>query len=616
MSSHTETALRAVAQEIDSGEVRYLDVAPLELLHERVVSAAHEIPFYRHLYRSFLPVPDAAGDEFLEWFACLPAVTKSQLQTAGFDALRNPRYPLSDLIRKPTSGSTGLPFVLYLDRTVIDLRKWRFQRPHREMTDELPSKLVFIFPWDFIARTPRQNSINAKLARPSADRQERGDGEPQPAGGNGSPPLASPVMAASHSFAKRRRGKRTAAQAESAVERPDPLQDEIEVEPDLPVTVNSSLSPPQLFETLEALHPVTLIGFASSIAEIARWMLGEKRRLPSVRHIWTTSEVLSPKGADDIRAAFGCQPLTIYASNEFGFMAWEPRQGEPLVYDSDRVHVEWMRLDGSGHAAEGELGRLIITDLLNDTMPLIRYDIGDLARKSAEVTTKEGRRHAAMVDLQGKEADLLQDREGRPVTTFQILGTIKDHLPSAQYRFLCIAPSTYVLQYRPGMGFVPDNLPSAVNALKKILGADVKIVCQEVTAIEREPSGKLRPLVNLTQVRGAARLRLAATLGVVDLLDGALRDTASELVSNVLTHVLRSTSRRGALPHETELYADLAVDSLRFLQIVSELEKQLESPISDEDLLDMDIITVGDLVSFVETKMRNETSNTRETVSQ
>lgn len=54
-------------------------------------------------------------------------------------------------------------------------------------------------------------------------------------------------------------------------------------------------------------------------------------------------------------------------------------------------------------------------------------------------------------------------------------------------------------------------------------------------------------------------------------------------------------------PQDTaELYADLLIDSRRFLMIIRGLERMLGLEVDDEDLLGVDLITYGDLVTFVD----------------
>ncbi|MFP2959989.1 phosphopantetheine-binding protein [Myxococcus sp. 1LA] len=577
---HTESALSAAMQEVEGGSVGYLPVAPMELLRERVLSAIEQVPFYRDLYAPYGAVPEGPG--FIEWFHQLPLVNKSQLQAAGEARLLNPRYTASELIRRPTSGSTGVPFALLLDSRLFVFRKWRFQRPHQHLVSKAANKLTYIFPWDFVVRTPQEErkvaasntqGESASSRAPSQtevreikDHAQRFTAVPKKAKRHltDSPPEASQTQAANKAF-----------------------------------TVNSLLPPPELYAALRELEPESLVGFASVIGGLARWMGKEKLRLPSVRQVWTTSEVLSLEGAEAIRETLACEPLEIYASNEFGFMAWQAEQGAPLRSESDRLHLEFLRREGAGLAEPGELSRLVVTDLLNDTMPLIRYDIGDVARPREPVSATKALACATLDSLEGKEADLLQPPDGRSVTTFQILGAIKDTLPHAQYRFIGLSPERYVMQYVAGVGFDPGNLEKTTARLKDILGDGVEVLTHRTDTIQREPSGKLRPVVNLARVAVGVRRKLAERLGVLHLLGVDEQQVAREVVGAALAKVLPTYKDTGVLNESLELYADLAISSLQFVQLLSALEKELSREIDDEDLLDAELVTVGDLVGFI-----------------
>jgi|GEM_PF-4368523 len=577
---HTQLALTAAMQEVEGGSIGYLPVSPLELLRERVLSAIEHVPFYRELYSPFGAVPSGAG--FLDWFQQLPIVNKSQLQAAGEARLLNPCYSPSELIRRPTSGSTGVPFALLLDSRVFVFRKWRFQRPHQHLVSSEASQLTYIFPWDFVVRTAQDER---KLAATSTQ------GE--------APPPRTPAR--TEVRALKEHTQRFTAMAKKA------KRHGTDSPPEAPraqgaskaVTVNSLLPPSELHAALAELEPKSLVGFASVIAALARWMDKEGLRLPTVQQVWTTSEVLSLEGAADIRRALECEPLTIYASNEFGFMAWQAAKDALLQVESDRLHLETLRRDGQGFAGTGELSRLVVTDLLNDTMPLIRYDIGDVARPREPVSVTSTLVCATLDGLEGKAADMLQPPDGRSVTTFQILGAIKNNLPHAQYRFIGLSPERYVMQYLPGAGFEPANLDATAARLKDILGEGVQVLTHRAETIQREPSGKLRPIINLARMPVGMRRKLAEQLGVLHLLEVDEQQVAREVVSSTLAKVLPMFKDTGALNESLELYADLAISSLQFVQLLSSLEKELSLDIDDEDLLDAELVTVGDLVGFV-----------------
>jgi acyl carrier protein len=54
------------------------------------------------------------------------------------------------------------------------------------------------------------------------------------------------------------------------------------------------------------------------------------------------------------------------------------------------------------------------------------------------------------------------------------------------------------------------------------------------------------------------------------------------------------------LDERQELYADLGLDSLRFVRLLVEIESQLGVSLDDEDLMTIELVNVADLVDLVE----------------
>src|SRR5260370_23790397 len=74
----------------------------------------------------------------------------------------------------------------------------------------------------------------------------------------------------------------------------------------------------------------------------------------------------------------------------------------------------------------------------------------------------------------------------------------------------------------------------------------------------------------------------------------------TSVVFDALTTVLPAGQRPEALDEQQELYADLGMDSLRFVQLLVELESKLGVTLNDEELLTIELVTVADLVDLVE----------------
>jgi acyl carrier protein len=77
------------------------------------------------------------------------------------------------------------------------------------------------------------------------------------------------------------------------------------------------------------------------------------------------------------------------------------------------------------------------------------------------------------------------------------------------------------------------------------------------------------------------------------------RSQAKSLVSDALAAVIPGLKAE-AVDERQELYADLGMDSLRFVQLLVELEGRLSVHLVDEDLMTIDLVNVADLIDLVE----------------
>jgi phenylacetate-CoA ligase len=196
-------------------------------------------------------------------------------------------------------------------------------------------------------------------------------------------------------------------------------------------------------------------------------------------------------------------------------MGWQEEPDGPYRLETDRLVFEGVSLASGRAAAPGEECRVVISDLLNDATPLLRYEIGDIA-VMAEPTAYSEACYGAIAELRGKTNDSIHDAEGRRIEPFALLGCLKETLGAAQYRLICVERGLFVLQYRPART-AELRLDAALTGLRKIVGEPIRIVAQKVPKIEREHSGKLRPIVDLSAIAGKGRERLLRDLHLTDL---------------------------------------------------------------------------------------------------
>jgi phenylacetate-coenzyme A ligase PaaK-like adenylate-forming protein len=95
------------------------------------------------------------------------------------------------------------------------------------------------------------------------------------------------------------------------------------------------------------------------------------------RVVFAQGEVLDAATSAMVERTLGVAPIELYGLTETGYVGWQCELREHLHVNADSCLVEVL-VEGR-HAEPGEVGSVVVTDLLGRTAPMIRYDTGDLA---------------------------------------------------------------------------------------------------------------------------------------------------------------------------------------------------------------------------------------------
>jgi phenylacetate-CoA ligase len=124
--------------------------------------------------------------------------------------------------------------------------------------------------------------------------------------------------------------------------------------------------------------PAYLLSHAVNLHFLARHCREYGIRLPSLRGLRSSGEVLSEAARLDCREAWGLDPVDMYSAVETGYLALQCPEHGQLHVQAENALVEV--LDGNQRPCRpGEVGRVVVTPLHNFAMPLLRYELGDLA---------------------------------------------------------------------------------------------------------------------------------------------------------------------------------------------------------------------------------------------
>jgi phenylacetate-CoA ligase len=125
-------------------------------------------------------------------------------------------------------------------------------------------------------------------------------------------------------------------------------------------------------------RPDYLHGYVSMLEAFARFLdtrgLDLRHRV-ALKSIVATSEVLTEPQRALMQRVFGAPVQVEYGCGEVGPIAYQCERGSLHILTVN-LFVEVLRPDGSP-ANPGETGEIVITDLTNQAMPIIRYRIGD-----------------------------------------------------------------------------------------------------------------------------------------------------------------------------------------------------------------------------------------------
>lgn len=135
---------------------------------------------------------------------------------------------------------------------------------------------------------------------------------------------------------------------------------------------------PELLSELHRLRPDYLFVNGVVSRQLALAQLESEFEPIQIEQFLTVSDRIDPQLRALVQDVFGARMIDRYSSEEFGYIALQCPVHDHLHVCSPSLILEIV--DESGNACDvGQPGRVLVTSLHNFAMPLIRYDIGDIA---------------------------------------------------------------------------------------------------------------------------------------------------------------------------------------------------------------------------------------------
>ena len=175
---------------------------------------------------------------------------------------------------------------------------------------------------------------------------------------------------------------------------------------------------------LKKFDPKVMVAYAAGAAALARFVNRKNLRDWHDIPVLVGAERLWPEDREEISRAFG-PAFETYGAREVMLMAAECDAHDGLHTSMETMIVEIVVREAgrTRPARPGETGEVVVTDLHNLAVPLVRYVTGDLAVAHAEQRCSCGRGLLKIGPIEGRVAETMYDGNGNAVSglVFSIL---------------------------------------------------------------------------------------------------------------------------------------------------------------------------------------------------
>ena len=234
-------------------------------------------------------------------------------------------------------------------------------------------------------------------------------------------------------------------------------------------------------------RPALIVAYSGSAHLFAKFLLQRGLQVPPARGVVCTAELLYPHQRREIEQAMGARVFERYGARETGLLASECDRHRGMHIASDSVYIE-AEIDGRA-AAPGEPGEVIVTDLLNFGMPMIRYQLGDIVVLS-DRRCDCGRSLPLMEMVSGRISEHLVTPSGSMISGAYLAQVIGHRPGLAQVQFVQYERELVHIRVVLGEEFTRADLDYVGAKFAEMAGPDLGFRFDIVPEIPRGPAGK------------------------------------------------------------------------------------------------------------------------------
>lgn len=241
------------------------------------------------------------------------------------------------------------------------------------------------------------------------------------------------------------------------------------------------------YKKMVEYKPEEIFSYPSSITQLADFIIQENLQPIKLKLVMTTAEHLYSHQRERLNQAFEAPIVNQYGCTEMAFFASDLPNGD--FYFHPEHGIAEVRNTSGALQANGE-GEFVATGLVNFSMPVIRYVVGDNIRLG--VHNENGFVH--LMDVQGRKDDLVYMPDGTPVGRLDPIFKGGSGIKAAQiYQH---ESGDIDLLVEPDLNYSEDMGSTLKAEMKKRVGDGLVINLKIVDKISKERNGKFKPVIS------------------------------------------------------------------------------------------------------------------------
>ena len=248
----------------------------------------------------------------------------------------------------------------------------------------------------------------------------------------------------------------------------------------------------QYISIINKVKPEYVRGYAGSLFELCAYSRIHDISLYSPKIVASAAETLTQDMRDTIEESFKTKIYNFYGSRETLNLAVECAHGLLHIFSFNNI-IEIVD-ENNQPVSEGEEGRILVTPLHNYSMPLLRYDIGDMGIKGPDFCSC-GNFLPTLKSVTGRVTDHFKLKNGTQVPAeffIHLLGVVCNNEKIKKFQVIQENYNKIRIKVVSQNTVTGDYTHDIDKKIKVVMGQECEIIWNFVDEIPKTKSGKYR----------------------------------------------------------------------------------------------------------------------------